>query len=76
MALVLASSITVHTNTGDKVIQLLVGDITKLAKEDEVDVLVISAFPGRSVRLMVVSSSLSLLILSSSVDIIGRFIDM
>ena len=46
--LIEASKFSVPTNKGESVIRILIGDLTKLPREDEVDVLVISAFPGKS----------------------------
>ncbi|XP_068703080.1 uncharacterized protein [Montipora foliosa] len=45
-ALVVHDTLSLTTDNGVSKIQLCIGDITKLAKEDEVDVLVVSAFPG------------------------------
>ena len=47
MALVVHDTLTLTTNNGESKIQLCIGDITKLPKQDEVDVLVVSAFPGK-----------------------------
>ncbi|XP_013414543.1 uncharacterized protein LOC106176622, partial [Lingula anatina] len=41
-----ASSIIVKTADGDREIQLLFGDITKLSVQEKVDVIMVSAFPG------------------------------
>ena len=40
------NALTVQTDIGTCFIELCIGDITALPKEDEVDVLVLSAFPG------------------------------
>ncbi|XP_077977077.1 uncharacterized protein LOC144432686 [Glandiceps talaboti] len=45
-ALYTEDSIRVQTQTGECRIDLCFGDITKLQKKDEVDVLLLSAFPG------------------------------
>ena len=47
MALVVHDTLTLTTENGESKIQLCIGDITKLPKQDEVDVLVVSAFPGK-----------------------------
>ena len=47
MALVVHDTLTLTTDNGESKIQLCIGDITKLPKQDEVDVLVVSAFPGK-----------------------------
>ena len=44
---IIADRIKVTTDIGDCQIQLCIGNIIKLPREDKVDVLVISAFPGR-----------------------------
>jgi hypothetical protein len=44
--IVVADTIKVTNDTGESEIQICVGDIIKLPKEEKVDVLVISAFPG------------------------------
>ena len=46
--LIVANSIKVLTQNGECQIDLCFGDITKLKKEDKVDVLVVSAFRGKS----------------------------
>ena len=47
MSLIVANKIYVMTPNGEREIQLCLGDISKLAKEDSVDVIMISAFPGK-----------------------------
>ena len=47
--IIVVNTLEVETDIGKCQIQLCVGDITSLPKEDEVDVLVLSAFPGKSV---------------------------
>ena len=47
MTLVVHDTLTLTTDNGESKIQLCIGDITKLPKQDEVDVLVVSAFPGK-----------------------------
>lgn len=47
MALIIHDALTLTTENGESKIQLCIGDITKLPKQDEVDVLVVSAFPGK-----------------------------
>ena len=47
MALIIHDALTLTTENEESKIQLCIGDITKLPKEDEVDVLVVSAFPGK-----------------------------
>ena len=44
--ILVVDTLPVTTDTGECQIQLCVGDITALPKEDKVDVLVTSAFPG------------------------------
>ena len=46
-ALLLKEKIQVETNHGPCEIHLNFGSITKLDKKDKVDVLVVSAFPGK-----------------------------
>ena len=46
MSLIIHDTISLTTASGVSRIQLCIGDITKLSKEEEVDVLVVSAFPG------------------------------
>ena len=43
------NALTVQTDICKCFIELCIGDITALPKQDEVDVLVLSAFPGNSV---------------------------
>ena len=43
------NALTVQTDIGKCFIELCIGDITALPKQDEVDVLVLSAFSGNSV---------------------------
>ena len=47
MATLLKDKIKVETHHGTCDIELMFGSVTKLSKEDEVDVLVVSAYPGR-----------------------------
>ena len=47
MALIIHDALTLTTENGESKIQLCIGDITKLPKQDEVDVLIVSAFPGK-----------------------------
>ena len=46
MALQTASRMYVMTSSGEKEIQLCVGDITALPVEEKVDVIMVSSFPG------------------------------
>ncbi|XP_027053931.1 uncharacterized protein LOC113681070 [Pocillopora damicornis] len=46
MSLIVHDTISLTTSSGVSSIQLCIGDITKLSKEEQVDVLVVSAFPG------------------------------
>ena len=46
MSLIIHDTISLTTASGVSKIQLCIGDITKLPKEEKVDVLVVSAFPG------------------------------
>ena len=48
MSLQVADRLYVLTPAGEREIQLCLGDITKLSPKDQVDVLLISAFPGNS----------------------------
>lgn len=50
--LIVENSIKVLTQNGVCQIDLCLGDITKLKKEDGVDVLVVSAFRGESCGMM------------------------
>ena len=50
MSLIIHDTITLTTVSGVSKIQLCIGDITKLPKEEQVDVLVVSAFPGETVK--------------------------
>ena len=45
--ILVADTIKVTNEIGESEIQICVGNIIKLPKEEKVDVLVISAFPGR-----------------------------
>ena len=45
--ILIADTLIVKSDIGECQIQLCVGDITALPREDAVDVLVISAFPGK-----------------------------
>jgi hypothetical protein len=45
--LLVKSTIDVPTPNGHYKIQLLVGDITALPPQDKVDIIMVSAFPGR-----------------------------
>lgn len=47
MALIIHDTLSLTTENGVSKIQLCIGDITKLPKEEEADVLVVSAFPGK-----------------------------
>ena len=47
MSLIIHDEICLNTEIGVCKIQLCIGDITKLPKEESVDVLVVSAFPGK-----------------------------
>lgn len=46
MSLIIHDTISLTTASGVSKIQLCIGDITKLPKEEQADVLVVSAFPG------------------------------
>ncbi|CAH3154722.1 unnamed protein product, partial [Porites evermanni] len=46
MSLIVHDTLSLTTETGVSKIQLCIGDITKLPREEKVDVLVVSAFPG------------------------------
>ena len=46
-ALIVHDTLSLTTDNGVSKIQLCIGDITELPKKDEVDVLVVSAFPGK-----------------------------
>lgn len=46
MSLIIRDTISLTTASGVSKIQLCIGDITKLPKQEEADVLVVSAFPG------------------------------
>ena len=46
MSLIIYDTLSLTTENGVSKIQLCIGDITKLPKEEEADVLVVSAFPG------------------------------
>ena len=48
--ILIADTLKVESDIGECQIQLCVGDITTLPKEDGVDILVISAFPGRLIE--------------------------
>lgn len=47
MSLIIHDTLSLTAENGVSKIQLCIGDITKLPKEDKVDVLVVSAFPGK-----------------------------
>lgn len=49
MSLIVHDTLSLTTETGVSKIQLCIGDITKLPREEKVDVLVVSAFPGKLV---------------------------
>ena len=49
MSLIIHDTLSLTTETGVSKIQLCIGDITKLPREEKVDVLVVSAFPGKLV---------------------------
>ena len=49
MSLIVHDTLSLTTETGVSKIQLCIGDITKLPREEKVDVLVVSAFPGKFV---------------------------
>lgn len=46
MSLIIHDTISLTTASGVSKIQLCIGDITKLPKDEQADVLVVSAFPG------------------------------
>lgn len=48
MSLIIHDTISLTTASGVSKIQLCIGDITKLPKEEQADVLVVSAFPGET----------------------------
>lgn len=50
MSLIIRDTISLTTASGVSKIQLCIGDITKLPKQEEADVLVVSAFPGLPVN--------------------------
>ena len=50
MSLIIHDTISLTTASGVSKIQLCIGDITKLPKEEQADVLVVSAFPGETVK--------------------------
>lgn len=50
MSLIIHDTISLTTASGVSKIQLCIGDITKLPKEEQADVLVVSAFPGEVVK--------------------------
>ena len=47
--IVVSDTIKVTSEIGESQIQICIGDIIKLSKEEKVDVLVISAFPGKKI---------------------------
>ena len=49
MSLIVHDTLSLTTENGVSKIQLCIGDITKLPREEKVDVLVVSAFPGKFV---------------------------
>ena len=48
MTLTTEERIYVRTHNGEREIQLCLGDITMLPKEEAVDVIIVSAYPGTS----------------------------
>jgi len=52
MSLIIHDTISLTTASGVSKIQLCIGDITKLSKEEQADVLVVSAFPGENVTII------------------------
>lgn len=48
MSVIIHDTISLTTASGVSKIQLCIGDITKLPKEEQADVLVVSAFPGET----------------------------
>jgi hypothetical protein len=47
--IVVSDTIKVTSEIGESQIQICIGDIIKLPKEEKVDVLVVSAFPGKKI---------------------------
>ena len=50
MSLIIHDTISLTAASGVSKIQLCIGDITKLPKEEQADVLVVSAFPGETAK--------------------------
>lgn len=50
MSLIIHDTISLTTASGVSKIQLCIGDITKLPKDEQADVLVVSAFPGKAAK--------------------------
>ena len=53
MSLLIHDEICINADIGVCKIQLCIGDITKLPKEESVDVLVVSAFPGKQTAMFI-----------------------
>jgi len=49
MSLHIANRMFVVTSSGEREIQLCIGDLTSLPKEEKVDVIMVSAFPSRPI---------------------------